>query len=287
MIYAFGACTLDTDRYELRRAGMVCPLEPHALDILTYLLQHRDRVVTKHELLEQLWPNRFVGEGILAQRLMTIRKAIGDSGQTSALHQTVHGRGYRFAAEVAVHADARRVVVFSPTTSSQTRGQRVVLPCASLSPCNCACAPQALVFRETLARPGRAGRDLRFSAARRTSSGATPSSPSSCSGGAERSRACDKSGSSSGNLGLARRRWSMRSSRRSRPRKTSPSGAANAWMTMGWANPIFLCWRRWDACAGTRREIALCPVCASMPRAGSHTCPRCSSRPTGPHPYAR
>ena len=81
MIYAFGACTLDTDRHELRRAGMVCPLEPHAVDILTYLLQHRDRVVTKHELLEQLWPDRFVGEGILAQRLMTIRKAIGDSGQ--------------------------------------------------------------------------------------------------------------------------------------------------------------------------------------------------------------
>ena len=64
MVYAFGAYTLDTDRYELRRAGTVCPLEPHAVDILTYFLQHPDRVVTKRELLEQLWPGRFVGEGI-------------------------------------------------------------------------------------------------------------------------------------------------------------------------------------------------------------------------------
>src|SRR6202035_3536885 len=116
MVYAFGAYTLDTDRYELRRAGTVCPLEPHAVDILTYFLQHRDRVVTKRELLEQLWPGRFVGEGILAQRIMTIRKAIGDSGQTQQCIETVHGRGYRFAAEVSVHTNARRVDTSSPTT---------------------------------------------------------------------------------------------------------------------------------------------------------------------------
>ena len=110
MIYAFGACTLDTDRYELRRAGTVCPLEPHAVDILTYFLQHRDRVVTKRELLEQLWPGRFVGEGILAQRMMTIRKAIGDSGHAQQCIKTVHGRGYRFAAEVTVHRRGYRHV---------------------------------------------------------------------------------------------------------------------------------------------------------------------------------
>ena len=118
MIYAFGAYTLDTDRYELRRAGMVCPLEPHAVDILTYFLQHRDRVVTKRELLEQLWPGRFVGEGILAQRLMTIRKAIGDSGQNQHCIKTVHGRGYRFAAEVAVHTNARSLDASSPASSA-------------------------------------------------------------------------------------------------------------------------------------------------------------------------
>jgi DNA-binding winged helix-turn-helix (wHTH) protein len=106
MIYAFGAYTLDTDRYELREAGKLCALEPHAVDILAYLLQHRERVVTKQELLEHLWPKRFVGEGILAQRLMMIRKAIGDSGRSQRCIKTLHGRGYRFAAAVAVHANA-------------------------------------------------------------------------------------------------------------------------------------------------------------------------------------
>jgi DNA-binding winged helix-turn-helix (wHTH) protein/predicted ATPase len=127
MVYAFGAYTLDTDRYELQRAGTVCPMEPHAIDILTYFLQHRDRVVTKRELLEQLWPGRFVGEGILAQRIMTIRKAIGDSGQTQQSIETVHGRGYRFAAEVSVHTNARTVDAFSPATvalDQRSRGDR-------------------------------------------------------------------------------------------------------------------------------------------------------------------
>jgi hypothetical protein len=62
----------------------VCPLEPHAVDILTYFMQHRDRVVTKRELLKQLWPGRFVGEGILAQRVMTIRKAIARVARRSS-----------------------------------------------------------------------------------------------------------------------------------------------------------------------------------------------------------
>jgi DNA-binding winged helix-turn-helix (wHTH) protein len=70
MIDAFGAYALDTDLYELWRAGMVCSLEPDAVEILTYFLQHRDRVVSKRELSEQLWPDRSVGEGILAQRLV-------------------------------------------------------------------------------------------------------------------------------------------------------------------------------------------------------------------------
>ena len=142
MVYAFGAYTLDTDRYELRRAGTVCPLEPHAVDILTYFLQHRERVVTKRELLEQLWPGRFVAEGILAQRIMTIRKAIGDSGQTQQCIETVRGRGYRFAAEVSVHPTARRVDAFSPTTAApdqRGRGDRAS-PAPAVSPGHCACS---------------------------------------------------------------------------------------------------------------------------------------------------
>ena len=106
MIYAFGDYTLDLQRYELRRAGTLCQLEPQALDLLVYLLQHRDRVVTKQELLEHLWPERYVGPGTLTQRLMMVRKTIGDSGRAQHCIKTLHGRGYRFVAVVAVYATA-------------------------------------------------------------------------------------------------------------------------------------------------------------------------------------
>ena len=106
MIYAFGDYTLDTQRYELRHAGTLCKIEPQALDLLVYLLQHRDRVVTKQELLEHLWPERYVSAGSLTQRLMMVRKTLGDSGRAQHWIKTLHGRGYRFVAAVAVHATA-------------------------------------------------------------------------------------------------------------------------------------------------------------------------------------
>jgi class 3 adenylate cyclase/DNA-binding winged helix-turn-helix (wHTH) protein/tetratricopeptide (TPR) repeat protein len=103
MIYAFEDYELDLQVYELRHVGTPCKLEPQAFNVLAYLLQHRDRVVTKDELLEHLWPNRHVGEASLTQRLMEVRKAIGDNGHTQRALKTVRGRGYRFVAAVTVH----------------------------------------------------------------------------------------------------------------------------------------------------------------------------------------
>jgi hypothetical protein len=60
MIYAFDGCELDTDRYELRRDRAVVPLEPQVLDVLIHLVTHRDRLVTKVELLDEIWRDRFV-----------------------------------------------------------------------------------------------------------------------------------------------------------------------------------------------------------------------------------
>jgi DNA-binding winged helix-turn-helix (wHTH) protein/predicted ATPase len=100
MIYSFDAYELDLQRYELRYAGKLVKLEPQVFNVLAYLIQHRDRVVTKQELLERLWPGRFVTEATLTSRLMVARKAIGDRGRGQRLIQTLHGRGYRFVAPV-------------------------------------------------------------------------------------------------------------------------------------------------------------------------------------------
>jgi DNA-binding winged helix-turn-helix (wHTH) protein/class 3 adenylate cyclase/predicted ATPase len=100
MRYCFGVYVLDTLRYELQRAGVPQALRPKAYAVLAYLLAHRDRVVTKQELLEQVWPGQFVEETTLASCIMEVRKALGDSGPTPQLVQTVRSRGYRFVAPV-------------------------------------------------------------------------------------------------------------------------------------------------------------------------------------------
>jgi DNA-binding winged helix-turn-helix (wHTH) protein len=126
MIYTFEDYELDMWVYELRYAGMPCKLEPQAFNVLVYLLQHRDRVVTKEELLEHLWPDRCVGEATLSQRLMEARKAIGDDGRTQRVLKTIRGRGYRFMAAVESHDGPRSAEV--PSCLASTAAELLEAP---------------------------------------------------------------------------------------------------------------------------------------------------------------
>jgi predicted ATPase/class 3 adenylate cyclase len=100
MRYLFGDCCLDTARYELHRAGVRIPLRSKVFHLLAYLITHRDRVVLKDELIAHLWPNQFIGDTVLKSCILTARKAVGDAGRAQRVIQTLHGRGYRFVAEV-------------------------------------------------------------------------------------------------------------------------------------------------------------------------------------------
>lgn len=100
MVFVFGDFELDTDLFELRRAREPIPVEPQVFDVLRYLVEHRDRVVTKHELLDNIWGDRFVSESALTSRIKAARKALGDDGRNQEVIKTAHGRGYRFAAPV-------------------------------------------------------------------------------------------------------------------------------------------------------------------------------------------
>jgi DNA-binding winged helix-turn-helix (wHTH) protein len=97
---------LDEQLYELRAAGKRVPVQPKALDLLTYLVRHRDRAVAKSELLEALWPEVDVGETALTQAILSVRKALGDDGDHQRFVATVRGRGYRFVARVEEHPDS-------------------------------------------------------------------------------------------------------------------------------------------------------------------------------------
>jgi pimeloyl-ACP methyl ester carboxylesterase len=97
MILALGdGMELDQTLFELRRAGAVVPMEPQAFDVLSYLVAHRDRIVTKEELMDAVWGGRFVSESAVTSRIKQARRALGDDGQAQRFIRTQHGRGYRY-----------------------------------------------------------------------------------------------------------------------------------------------------------------------------------------------
>ncbi len=105
MIYAFNGFALDTRRRELRCAGDLVTIEPQAFDILLYLIEHRDRLVSRGDLFASIWDNRFVSDAALSTRMRDVRSAIGDTGKDQTTIKTQHGRGFRFIAEVREHSD--------------------------------------------------------------------------------------------------------------------------------------------------------------------------------------
>ena len=105
MRYVFGECELDTERYELRRRGQVVALEPLALRVLAYFVQHPGQAVAKDDLFQGFWPGaaeESYKEYSLRNCLTKIRQAVGDAGTPRAILDTVRRYGYRFTAEVTV-----------------------------------------------------------------------------------------------------------------------------------------------------------------------------------------
>ena len=100
LLYWFEDCAIDTDQRELRRRAAVVPLEPKVFDLLVYLVEHRQRVVTKDDLLASLWNGRIVSESAVSTRINAARAAIGDNGEEQRLIKTMPRVGLRFVGEV-------------------------------------------------------------------------------------------------------------------------------------------------------------------------------------------
>src|SRR3954454_22405376 len=77
MEVAFGDCEVSTERMELRRGGELVAVEPQVFAVLAYLLPHRARMVTNHELLDEVWGDRFVWDSALTSRIKTARRLVG------------------------------------------------------------------------------------------------------------------------------------------------------------------------------------------------------------------
>jgi adenylate cyclase len=104
--FLFADYRLDIGRRELRRGSEPIAVEPQVLDVLIYLVQNRDRVVSKDDLIASVWGGRIVSDATLTSRIYAVRKAIGDSGERQDLIRTVARKGLRFVG--TVHTQSSR-----------------------------------------------------------------------------------------------------------------------------------------------------------------------------------
>jgi TolB-like protein/cytochrome c-type biogenesis protein CcmH/NrfG len=100
--FLFSNYVLDTDLRELTRGGEAVPVEPQVFDLLAYLIESRERVVSKDDLIERIWGGRAVSESTLTSRINAARKAVGDNGKAQAVIRTIARKGFRFVGDVHV-----------------------------------------------------------------------------------------------------------------------------------------------------------------------------------------
>ncbi|MNX31705.1 Transcriptional regulator HilA [compost metagenome] len=104
MLLVFEDCVLDLDRRELSRASQVVATAPQVFDLLVYLAENRERVVSRDDLIAAVWGGRIVSESTLASHINAVRKAVGDSGNEQRVIRTIPRKGFRFVAEIAFSA---------------------------------------------------------------------------------------------------------------------------------------------------------------------------------------
>src|SRR5579862_6469380 len=100
MQFRFSNHTLDIDRRELLRDRDAVAVEPQVFDLLVYLVENRDRVVSKDDLLASIWGGRIESDSTLTSRINAARKAVGDSGDEQKLIRTIARKGFRFVGDV-------------------------------------------------------------------------------------------------------------------------------------------------------------------------------------------
>jgi len=106
--YAFGEFCLDVSERRLQRTGVDVSLPPKVFDTLVLLVENSGHLLEKDEFMRRLWPDTFVGEDALARNISTLRRSLGEGGDSQALIETVPTRGYRFVATVRQISPAER-----------------------------------------------------------------------------------------------------------------------------------------------------------------------------------
>jgi len=137
--FIFGNHTLDGDRRELFRGSEPIAVEPQVFDLLVYLVENRDRVVSKDDLIASIWHGRIVSDSTLTSRINAARKALGDSGGRQELIRTIARKGIRFVGDVhtgPMNVEMRRDAHEEPSRAALLSPERpaiAVLPFDNMS----------------------------------------------------------------------------------------------------------------------------------------------------------
>jgi DNA-binding winged helix-turn-helix (wHTH) protein len=121
VVYEFGPFRMDPDKQVLLRDGQLIAVTPKTFEMLLVLVRRGREVVSKEELLKEIWPDSFVEEANLSQHIFKLRKALGDTLEGERYIVTLPGRGYRFAVPVRTITEGGEVLI------AQTRSRAQVL----------------------------------------------------------------------------------------------------------------------------------------------------------------
>ena len=130
-VYRFDDFVVDPEKWRHSRDRWEIQLEPVVLNLLIYLISHRDRLVTRQELMDTVWGDTVISESAVNQAVARVRKALGDDSATHRYVETVHSKGYRFIAEVRETADP----AYADSSSVKSRkkaGHRVLVAGAAM-----------------------------------------------------------------------------------------------------------------------------------------------------------
>jgi DNA-binding winged helix-turn-helix (wHTH) protein len=137
LLFKFDDFMIDTDRRELTGPDGAIHVEPQVFDLLVHFVQNTNRVISKDELIEQIWNGRAISDAALNSRINSARRAIGDTGKQQALIRTIQRRGFLFAPEVTM-----------PVSRSNDRNPTVAARAAGFKHANLPGRPSDMVDRE-------------------------------------------------------------------------------------------------------------------------------------------
>jgi TolB-like protein len=129
--YVFGDFELDPARVELRVGGVAATIEPQVFALLMLLIENRDRMVSKDEIVAHVWNGRFISDAAIASRIKSARQALGDDGRTQRYIRTIHGQGFRFLADVS---ERKAVEIIRPEPQQATPASKDIRPRIAVLP---------------------------------------------------------------------------------------------------------------------------------------------------------